>query len=99
MSSVFIVCDSLSSSDRLVTACPGRTICCLLRLDCDSLSTSDRVCPVSDSVFIVCDSSSSSDQAYPVSDSVFMVCDSLLSSSDRLMMSRSDSLSSATVRL
>ena len=75
------------------------TVCRLLQLDCDSLSSSDRAYPVSDSVFIVCDSSSSSDQAYPVSDSVFMVCDSLLSSSDRLMMSRSNSLSSATVRL
>ena len=84
--SVFIVCDSLSSSDRLVTACPGRTVCCLLRLDCDSLSSSDRVCPVLDNVFIVCNSLSSSDRMCPVLDNVFIVCNSL-SSSDRLVTS------------
>ena len=38
--SVFIVCDSLLSSDRLVTMCPGQTVCRLLQLDCDSLSSS-----------------------------------------------------------
>jgi len=82
--SVFIVCDTLSSSDRSVTMCPGQTVCRLLQLDCDSLLSSDRACPMSDSVFIVCDSLSSSDRACPVSDSVFIVCDSLLSS-DRLV--------------
>jgi len=54
--SVFIVCDSLLSSDRLVTMSPGQTVCRLLQLDCDSLLSSDRACPVSDSVFIVRDS-------------------------------------------